>query len=122
MAAIIIIEDSAYTRTKMRTVLEAEGHEIVEASNGTQGLQIVFTRNPDCVILDLIMPEIDGIKLLKAIRDKDSKIPVLVVTADIQESVRQQCMDMGATAFLSKPVKEEELRSTVRKIIQGRSR
>jgi CheY-like chemotaxis protein len=122
MAAIIIIEDSAYTRAKMRAVLEAEGHEIVEASNGTRGLQIVFAGNPDCVILDLIMPEIDGIKLLKAIRDKDSKIPVLVVTADIQESVRQQCMDMGATAFLSKPVKEEELRSTVRKIIQGRSR
>ena len=121
MASIIIIDDSAYTRTKMRTFLEAEGHEIIEASDGTRGLQIVYTRNPDCVILDLIMPEIDGFKILKAIRDKGFKIPVLVVTADIQESVRRQCMDLGATVFLNKPVKEDELRSTIRNIIPGRS-
>ncbi len=117
MASILIIDDSAYTRTKISNALKAEGHELVEASDGSKGLQIVYAHAPDCIILDLIMPEIDGLKILKALYDKGSRIPVIVVTADVQESVRRQCLEFGAAAFISKPPREDELRNTVRRIL-----
>jgi twitching motility two-component system response regulator PilH len=122
MALILIIDDSAFTRNKMRKVAAEAGHEIIEASDGAQGLQTLYNRHPDCVILDLIMPEIDGLKILRAVREKGIGIPVLVVTADIQDSVRRQCMDLGATAFLNKPVNEDELRSTIKKVLPGERR
>jgi DNA-binding response OmpR family regulator len=120
MGSILIIDDSTYTRTKIRDFLKADGHEITEASDGSKGLHAISTRPPDCVILDLIMPDVDGLKILKALHDRGDKVPVVVVTADIQESVRKQCMEFGAAAFISKPPKEDELRRTVKNILGSR--
>lgn len=115
MPSILIIDDSAYTRNKIREVLKSERYDILEASDGTKGLEMVYSHTPDCIILDLIMPEIDGIKILKVLHDKGSKIPVIVVTADIQDSVRKQCLAFGAAAFINKPPREDELRGAVKK-------
>ncbi len=120
MSKVLIIDDSAYTRSKIRDILKADGHETIEASAGSKGLEMTHTQAPDCIILDLIMPDIDGLKILKALHDKASKIPVLVLTADIQESVRKQCMELKAAAFINKPPKEEELRSAVKKVLASR--
>ncbi len=120
MALVLVIDDSAYTRNLMSKALAKDGHQIIQASDGAQGLHVVCTQNPQCVILDLIMPQIDGFKILKALQEKDARLPVIVVTADIQDAVRQQCMDLGATAFLNKPVKEEELRNMVGTVLRGK--
>lgn len=116
MPSVLIIDDSTYTRNKIRDVLMSEGYNVLEASDGTKGLEMVYSRTPDCIILDLIMPGIDGIKILKMLHDKGSKTPVIVVTADIQDSVRKQCMGFGAAAFINKPPREDELRGAVKKI------
>jgi len=117
MALILLIEDSSYMRSVIRSFLNPDGYEILEAENGYKGLQIIHGRSPDCLILDLIIPDMDGLKVLKALNDQGSKIPVIVVTADIQESVRRQCLELGAKAFVNKPPKKEELRNIVRDIL-----
>jgi CheY-like chemotaxis protein len=104
-------------RSRIRGVLKAEGYDILEAESGYECFQIIREHSPDCIVLDLILPELDGLKVLKALNDQQSGIPVVVVTADIQETVREQCLELGAKAFINKPPKEDELRITVKNML-----
>ena len=117
MATILIIEDSSYMRRLIRKILDADHYEIIEADNGLKGLQMAAQKTPDCILLDLVMPEVDGLKILRLFQEQKKGIPVIVVTADIQETVRQQCLDLGAIAFINKPPRERELRETIRKVL-----
>jgi CheY-like chemotaxis protein len=117
MAKILIIDDSSYMRSKVREALKHCECIFLEADNGFKGLQIIREQSPDCVILDLIMPDIDGTKILKILHDENSKTPVVVVTADIQEIVRKECLELGAKAFVNKPIKEDELSDIVEDIL-----
>ncbi len=101
-------------RGKIRKILKIDNYEMLETDNGIKGLQIASSNNPDCILLDIIMPGIDGLKILKAQRDRGSKIPIIVVTADIQETTRKRCLDLGAYAVVNKPPKEDELRALIR--------
>jgi CheY-like chemotaxis protein len=109
MARILVIEDSMYQRTKITKVLETEGHLVLTASNGREGLLTAASSEPDCVLLDLIMPEMGGLEVLQELYDKKLSLPVIVHTADIQETTRQHCLELGAIAFINKPLKPEEL-------------
>lgn len=113
MPRILVTDDSQLTRRILKTILVAEGHQVLEAPSGSAALEMMATENPDCVLLDLLMPVMDGFEVLKELAEKGIRIPVVVLTADIQETVRQKCMKMGAVYFLNKPPKEEELRVAV---------
>ncbi|MBA4371532.1 MAG: response regulator [Thermodesulfovibrio sp.] len=113
MASILIIDDSSYMRGKIRTILKSANHEIFEAADGMKGLQMASAGTYDLILLDIIMPGMDGVKILGAIRQLGKEPPVIIVTADIQESVYKQCIDLGAFAVIHKPPKEEELLSWV---------
>lgn len=117
MALILIVDDSFYMRGKIRSILKADGYEIIESDNGLKGLQMVSAYSPDCILLDIIMPGMDGLKILNALKEKESKIPMIVITADIQESTRKQCLELGARAVINKPPKDDELLSTIRKVL-----
>ena len=117
MPTILIIDDSTYMRLKIRKALKGDAVIFLEAENGYKGLQMIQDHSPDCIILDLIIPEMDGLKVLKSLHDRHSKLPVIVVTADIQDTVRKKCLDLGAKAFVNKPPKDEELRQTVKEIL-----
>ncbi len=117
MALILTIDDSSTTRMAIRKIVKAEGHDVMEATNGREGLEIVANHTPDCIVLDLIMPEVEGMEVLKVLYERGSKIPVIILTADIQEIVREECLEMGATAFISKPMKVEELINEIRRIL-----
>jgi len=113
MASILIIDDSSYMRGKIRTILKSENHEIFEAADGMKGLQMASSGTYDLILLDIIMPGMDGVKILGAIRQLGPEPPVIIITADIQESVYRQCIELGAFAVIHKPPKEEELMSRV---------
>lgn len=113
MALILIIDDSSFTRKRIANMVKAEGHDTIEASDGRQGLEMTATHSPECIVIDLIMPEMDGLELLKSLQNQGSKIPRIVVTADIQESVRQECIEHGALAVLNKPPKKGELENAL---------
>ncbi|MBD1921162.1 response regulator [Microcoleus sp. FACHB-831] len=109
MALILVVEDAWLSRRMMSKVLENDGHTILQATNGREGLEMVRTHNPDCIFLDLLMPEVDGLDVLKTLQDEGSKIPIVVITADIQQSTRQQCLELGAIAVINKPSQPPEI-------------
>ncbi|MBZ8180361.1 response regulator [Oscillatoria salina] len=117
MSLILIIDDAAFTRRMLRKALSAEGYQVIEATNGAEGLEMAQTQNPDCILVDLLMPVMDGFSVLETIRDRNLTIPVIVVSADIQAGVRQRCLDLGASGFLNKPPKSAELHQTIKQIL-----
>ena|SRR6476646_168811 len=111
MALILIVEDAWFTRRLISKTLQAVGHTTIEASCGQEGLEKVLSHAPDCMLLDLLMPDMDGRDVLQRLRDQNSHVPTIVLTADIQASSRQQCLDLGAIAVLGKPPDPQELAS-----------
>ena len=109
MALVLIVEDAWFTRRLIRKTLETAGYTTLEAGNGQEGLDQALANSPDCILLDLLMPDMDGREVLQALRERGSQIPVLVLTADIQATSRQQCLDLGAIAVLSKPPDPKQL-------------
>ncbi|MCU0632946.1 MAG: response regulator [Methanolinea sp.] len=109
MTRVLIIDDSAFQRKILSTTLAAEGCEVIEARNGREGLETGIREHPDIIILDLLMPEMDGFSFLKEWKGKGLSTPVFVFTSDIQTATRTMCLDLGATGFLNKPLKKDEL-------------
>ena len=109
MALVLITDDAAFTRRMIRKAFKDTDHVILEASNGKECLEMLDTHSPDCLILDLLMPELDGFGVLEALKKRGSKLPVIVLSADIQDSVRQQCLELGAVKMLKKPPKGAQI-------------
>lgn len=108
MALILIAEDAQFTRRMLKRILQEDGHETLEASNGSECLEMLLLHKPDCLILDLLMPDLTGYEVLAALRERNYQLPVIVVTADIQDTSRQQCLELGAFAVVNKPPKPNE--------------
>lgn len=117
MTLVLIIDDAAFSRRMLRKFLQVDGYEILEATNGREGLELVRKHKPNCVLADLLMPEMNGFEFLKAVQDEELKIPIIIISADIQEGSRDQCYNLGAAKFINKPTKENELRSTVKQVL-----
>ncbi len=118
MAKILIIEDSSFARKAIVKMAKADGHEVLEADEGSVGLELAASQSPDCITLDLIMPGIDGMKVLQYLQRKALNIPTIVLTADVQEDTYRQCLELGAVDVFNKPPKEEELRMAIDKAIK----
>ncbi len=119
MERVLIIDDSSFQRNMLRRIIEGAGYTVITAANGREGLEQIETGAPDVVLCDLLMPELGGRELLEILREKKSPVSVIIVTADIQKSVRQQCMDLGAVAFVNKPPDKDELLGYVRKALEN---
>lgn len=113
MAKILLVDDSRFQRKCMSRLLTDLGHEVSQAENGEMGLEMVQSVEPDMIITDLLMPVVDGIGLLRGLKEQDYKIPVVVVTADIQESSREECLQLGAYGFLNKPCTRDDLEAVI---------
>lgn len=107
MARILIIDDSSFHRGIIRKTLLQAGYETIEAKNGREGLSRAHDDIPDLILLDLVMPEMDGFTVLAELQKEQNAVPVL--SADIQEMTREQCLALGAAGFLNKPVKADDL-------------
>jgi len=109
MAKILVTDDSKFLRNRICKILDRDAHDIVEASNGIECLEMITQESPDVIFLDLVMPEMDGFEVLEALRNQNIGTPVIILTADIQDGVTERCMQLGATAYLNKPPKQDEL-------------
>jgi CheY-like chemotaxis protein len=118
MPTVLIIDDATFARRMLRKYLQIDGYEILEAANGKEGLDMVRRYKPSCIITDLLMPDVSGFELLKTLQQDGLKIPAIIISADIQDSSRQQGMELGAVRFLNKPAKEDEVRDAVRQIFK----
>lgn len=104
-----------FHRAFIREVVQEEGYEFIEAKDGIEGLQTITSQPPDCILMDLLMPKMNGLEFLKIIRDRGYNIPIIVLTADIQSRVRKQCMELGANGFIEKPPDRNELIKEIKK-------
>jgi len=117
MALVLIIDDSAFQRGVIRSLVRDAGYETEEAENGRAGLEKIAARKPDCILTDLLMPDMGGLELLESLRELAAAIPVIIITGNIQESVRQRCLELGAAAVVNKPVRQEELLPAIEKAL-----
>lgn len=110
---ILLIEDEKQIRRFLRMTLEAEGHTVTEASSGKQGILEAGRCRPDLVILDLGLPDIDGVEVVRQLRTW-TEIPIVILSARSDEGQKVCALDMGADDYLTKPFGNPELMARIR--------
>ena len=114
---VLVIEDDKSIRNFFRTVLEANNYDVLIATTGAEGYSMVTSQCPDVVILDLGLPDMDGMTILKNVRQWSS-MPVLVVSARTHEKDKVSALDAGADDYITKPFGTSELLARVRTAIR----
>ncbi|HEX3299417.1 MAG TPA: response regulator [Actinomycetota bacterium] len=111
MTRILVIDDEPAIADVLRMLLEFRGHEVFVANDGSRGYATAQRQAPDVIVLDLMMPVMDGFATLAALRndERTTAIPVVILSALGSAEVKQRCHDMGVRAFLQKPYKPEDL-------------
>jgi len=115
MALIVVMEDDAASRMLVCSVLKKEGHDVLAAEDGEQGLVLVEARTPDLIVSDVQMPGMNGFQMLTALRQRSAwtRIPVILLTS-LQERAHMRIgMTSGADDYITKPFKPAELREAV---------
>lgn len=118
---ILVIDDDEKITSMLRRGLVFEGFEVRTASNGAEGLRDMMLHEPDLVILDVMMPEVDGWEVCRRMREGGSTVPVLMLTAKDEVQDRVRGLDNGADDYLVKPFALEELLARVRALLRRRS-
>src|SRR5271169_2130857 len=121
LGSVLIIDDEAAIRESLQTLLDLEGYEVETANDGNEGLARLADRPFDLVLLDFALPERDGIEVLRDIRERDSELPVIMITAYGTVENAVNAMKGGATNFIQKPWDNEKLLADVRTAV-GRRR
>ncbi len=114
---ILVVDDEERMARFIRLNLEQDGFQVIEAYRGMQAIQALRDSLPDLVILDVMMPDIDGFEVLKMIREISS-IPVIMLTAKAEEDDRVQGLELGADDYVTKPFSPRELVSRVRAVLR----
>ena len=118
MGKLLLIDDSEYARELLKMILEEGGHVIVgEAANGIEGVDKYMALKPDLVILDMIMPRLNGLNTLQAIRAYDKDARILIISADNQEEHVRKSVKEGADGYISKPYKKKIVIEVVSNLI-----
>lgn len=117
MARILVVDDAEFLRVRISKMLSGDGHEIIEAENGARAVEVYKNAHPDMVLMDITMPEMDGLTALKEIRAFDSKAKVIMLTALGQESVVLEAIKSGARDFVVKPFERERVLGAINKLI-----
>jgi two-component system KDP operon response regulator KdpE len=115
--SVLVIDDEIQIRRLLKLALENEGLHFFEASSGEEGLKEVASRNPDLVLLDLGLPGMQGIQILKKIREW-SEVPIIILTVQNDEGAKVEALDSGADDYITKPFGMEELRARIRTAIR----
>ena len=118
MQRILIIEDEAPMRTALADLLAAEGYRALTAADGESGLERALAEKPDLILLDVMMPKLDGFAVCAELRRVSNAVPVLLLTAKGQIEDRVNGLDAGADDYLVKPFSTEELLARVRALLR----
>jgi DNA-binding response OmpR family regulator len=118
MSRILIIEDELPMRTALQDCLEAEGYRVLAAADGDAGLTKALEENPDLILLDIMMPKLDGYAVCAQLRRVAQAVPVLMLTAKGQVEDRVRGLDAGADDYLVKPFSTQELLARVRALLR----
>lgn len=119
MAKILVVDDSPSEMIKFKDILSRHGHDIIEAKDGETGCQIAIDEQPNVVLMDIVMPEMNGFQATRKItrEPKTAHIPVVIVSTKNQETDRVWGMRQGAKEYLTKPIDENELMAVLARVL-----
>jgi two-component system chemotaxis response regulator CheY len=117
MAKVLLVDDAAFMRMRCARLLQEEGHDVIEASNGREAVQAYQDQRPDAVLMDITMPEMDGLEALRAIREVDPSAKVAMLTAMGQQQIVIEAIKSGARDFVVKPFERERVLAAVAKLV-----
>lgn len=117
MALILVVDDNRFTRLTLNRHLDELGHTVITAVDGQDALDQLETEQPAMIFTDLLMPNVTGFELLEQLQDIPDAPPAVVISADIQDKSRQQCLDLGCAAFLNKPFTRESISAAVTQVL-----
>jgi two-component system KDP operon response regulator KdpE len=120
-ATILLIEDEPEIRRFLRTTLPAHGYRLHEATTGQDGLTEAKARNPDLILLDLGLPDLDGTEVIRQVREW-AQVPIIVLSARDQEQAKVAALDLGADDYVTKPFGVNELLARMRSALRHASR
>jgi len=118
---ILVVEDDRATAELVRLYLVRDGYSVVVAADGAEGLRLARERKPNLIVLDLMLPKMDGLELCRTLR-ADSNVPIIMVTARVEEEDRLTGLDLGADDYVTKPFSPRELVARVRAVLRRTGR
>lgn len=119
---VLIVEDDLSILTGLSMSLRYEGFEVLQAQDGRDGLQKALDESPDLLVLDIMIPQLNGYEVLEELRKRGSKVPVIVLSARGQERDKVTGLDLGADDYLVKPFGLQELLARIRSVLRRRER
>lgn len=117
MATIMVVDDAAFMRLRCSQLLTQNGYKVIEASNGAEALAKYKEHRPDGVLLDITMPDMDGLTALRELISLDKNARVSMVTAMGQQSIVIEALKLGAKDFVVKPFDPERVLAAVKKML-----
>jgi two-component system KDP operon response regulator KdpE len=111
---VLVVDDEPPIRRFLRTSLTAQGYDIVEAEDGAKALEEVRRRSPDLLVLDLGLPGIDGLEVIRHLRGRGVSLPIIVLSSRVDEAGKVEALDLGADDYVTKPFGVEELLARIR--------
>jgi two-component system, cell cycle response regulator DivK len=123
-ARVLVVEDNEKNMKLFRDVLRAAGYTTLEATTGSEGAELATEHLPELVLMDIQLPDLDGVEALRRLRgdERTASIPVLALTAQAMHGDRERFLTAGFDGYISKPVDVVELVATVREYCDGRGR
>ena len=116
---ILIVDDSAFTRGIHKQIITSVGYQTVEASSGAEAVEVFEKERPDLVVMDLLMPDMDGMDAIKKILEIDAHARIVICSVDRQRTRREEAEEIGALEFLTKPVNAEEMSELLSNILKN---
>ena len=116
---VLIVDDVPTNVMLVQAILKKEGYTLLTANSGKKALEMTDVHNPNLILLDIMMPEMDGYEALQKIKndEKIKNIPVIAITAQAMTGDREKCLAAGANGYVSKPVNVDELMAILNKIM-----
>ena len=117
MVKVLVVDDATFMRMKATKLLSSKGYEVIEAATGAEAVECYKAESPDAVLLDITMPDMDGLQALKEIKKIDPNANVAMVTAMGQQSIVMEALKAGAADFIVKPFAPDRVLNAVEKLV-----
>jgi two-component system, cell cycle response regulator DivK len=119
---ILLVEDNAQNRRLAQFILKSHGYVVCEATNGHEALEMARSCRPDLILLDLLLPDLDGLEVMKALKEDamTRQIPVVALTAFAMEGDRERALQAGCDGYITKPIDTRRFPAAVRRFLVGK--